>query len=122
MDALHEACLKHCGTCAAACNMLAHHCMDQICDKVGDVKWHAKIHSLADDCQAFCVLSATMIARGSNLMEYSCGACAEACEECAEACEKAPDDPMHKETAAKLRACETSCREMVKHMKADDKD
>src|SRR4051794_12478468 len=73
MDKIHEECLKHCGGCALACNMLAHHCMDQICEGAGDVKKHARVHSLADDCQAFCVLSATMIARRSNLMEYSCG-------------------------------------------------
>ena len=79
MDKIHEDCLKACGECAVACNMMAHHCLDQISAGEGDVKHHARAHSLAMDCQAFCVLSATMIARGSDLMQYSCEACAEAC-------------------------------------------
>ena len=118
MDKMHEDCLKACGSCAAVCNMLAHHCMDQIIAGAGDVKRHARTHSLADDCQAFCVLSATMIARGSNLMQFSCESCAEACRECAEECEKSPDDAHHKACAEKCRACEKSCREMVHHLKA----
>lgn len=118
MDKTHEDCLKACGQCAVACNMMAHHCLDQLCEGKGDAKHHAKAHSLAMDCQAFCVLSATLIARRSDLMEYSCSACAEACRACAEECEKPGGDDAMKACAEKCRACEKSCREMVRHMKA----
>ena len=117
MDKAHEDCLKACGSCAVACNQMAHHCMHKIIDGVGPVKLHAKAHSLAMDCQAFCVLAATLIARSSDLMVPGCEACAEACRCCAEECEKAKDDEAMKACAAKCRECERSCREMVRSMK-----
>src|SRR3954451_13407338 len=89
MDKMHEDCLKACGECAKACNMMAHHCMDKLLAAEGPVQVHARSHMLSNDCQAFCVLAAQMIARSSDLMTYSCEACAEACRCCAEECEKA---------------------------------
>lgn len=118
MDKAHEDCLKECGECAKECNMMAHHCMDKICAGEGPLKVHARAHTMAMDCQAFCVLSATMIARSSDLMVYSCESCAEACRCCAAECEKAQDDSVMKACAAKCRECERSCRQMVKSMKA----
>src|SRR4051794_19801977 len=67
MDKDHEDCLKACGQCAVACNMTAHHCLDKLAEGQGTAKIHARAHSLTMDCQAFCVLSATMIARSSEL-------------------------------------------------------
>jgi len=75
------------------------------------------VHGLTMDCQEFCVLSATLIARGSPLMHYSCEACADACRACAEACEKHPASEIVKACAEKCRTCERSCREMVKNMR-----
>ena len=118
MDKVHEDCLSACADCAKACNMMAHHCMDKIIDGGPDVKRHAKAHSLAMDCQAFCVLSASMIARGSDLMQYSCESCADACRRCAEECEKPGGDAVMKSCGEKCRACEKTCDEMVRHMKA----
>jgi hypothetical protein len=118
LDKTHEDCLKACGECAKACNMTAHHCMDKVIEGDGPLKRHAQAHLLATDCQAFCVLSATMIARSSDLMQFACESCAEACRCCAEECEKAQNDLTMKDCAAKCRECERSCREMVKHMKA----
>jgi hypothetical protein len=69
------------------------------------------------DCQAFCTLSATMIERDSDLMQYSCEACAEACRCCAEACDKHLASAMVKACADKCRTCETTCRAMVKSMR-----
>ncbi len=118
MDKVHEDCLKACGECAVACNMMAHHCLDQIVEGKGDAKRHARAHSLAMDCQSFCVLSATLIARKSELMAFSCGACSDACDACADECEKPGGDDAMKACAEKCRACEKTCREMVKHMKS----
>jgi hypothetical protein len=118
LDQVHEDCLKACGECAVTCNMMAHHCLEELCEGRGPAKLHAKAHSLADDCQAFCVLSAQMIARSSDLMIHSCAACAEACRCCAEECEKAKDDATMMRCAQKCRDCERSCRAMVQSMKA----
>ncbi len=117
LDKTHDDCLKACTSCARECNMLAHHCLDKILEGGSAVSLHVKGHSLAMDCQEFCTLSANMIARQSNLMQYSCESCAEACRCCAEVCEKSNDAAM-KACAAVCRECETSCRTMVQHMKA----
>jgi len=117
-DKVHEDCVQACGQCALSCNMTAHHCLDKLAEGQGSAKLHARAHALAMDCQAFCVLSATMIARGSELMAASCEACADACQRCAEACEKAPQDDRMRDCVKKCRDCEKSCREMVRHMKA----
>jgi len=116
-DKVHEDCMKACGECAKSCNETARHCLDHLREGSGDRKAHAKVHELTMDCQEFCVLSATLIARGSDLMQYACEACAEACRCCAEACEKHPASEMVKECAEKCRTCERSCRDMVKSMR-----
>jgi hypothetical protein len=116
-DKAHMDCMKACGECAKACNETAAHCLEQLCEGSGDRKVHAKVHSLTMDCQEFCVLSATLIARGSDLMQYSCEACAEACRCCAEACDKHPAAEIVQACAEACRACEKTCREMVKSMR-----
>ena len=116
-DKIHEDCMKACGECARSCNETANHCLGQLRDGSGDRKIHAQVHALTMDCQAFCVLSATLIARSSDLMQYSCEACADACRDCAEACDKHPASEMVKECAESCRKCERSCRAMVKSMR-----
>ena len=64
------------------------------------------------DCQAFCVLTVTLMARSSPLAAYAHQACAEACRCCAEECEKGQDEIM-KECAKKCRDCETGLPEHV---------
>jgi hypothetical protein len=78
-------------------------------------KEHARALRLVADCEGFCRLSASMIARHSVLMMYSCAACADACRDCGQECAKF-DDPAMKACAAACVACENSCRAMVKAM------
>src|SRR5256885_9662132 len=52
-------------------------CLEQLSAGSGDRKTHARVHELTMDCQEFCVLSATLVARGSDLMQYACEACAD---------------------------------------------
>ena len=74
---------------------------------------HAKAHELAMDCQAFCVLAATLMARSSPLARFAHQACAEACGCCAEECEKGQGEIM-KNCATRCRECEQTCRAMAK--------
>ena len=99
-----------------ACNETAGHCLEQLV-RERRPEDPARVHKLTMDCQAFCVLSATMMERGSDLMQYSCEACADACRSCAEACDKHPASAMVKACAEKCRACESTCRAMVKSMR-----
>ena len=108
----HDGHLKLMGECAVACNETAAHCLEQICAKEGDLESHAKVHQMAMDCQAFCVLSATMMARHSPLSKFAHEANAEACRACAEACDAHKgDDPMVKHCGEMCRECEKACRE-----------
>jgi len=118
-DKMHEDCMKACGECAKACNETAAHCLDQLTEGSGsgDRKVHAQVHKMTMDCQEFCVLSATLIARGSDMMHFACEACADACRMCAEACDKHPASEMVKACATACRTCERTCRDMVKSMR-----
>ncbi len=111
-DNPHVACLKECKACATECAEMCHHCIEQLAT---GKKEYAKALQLIADCEAFCALSASMIARMSPLMAYSCGACADACRDCAKECDQVGSAPM-KECAERCRACEKTCRDMVRAM------
>ena len=111
-DNPHEACLKACTACATQCAAMRHHCIEQL--EAGK-KEYAKALQLIADCEAFCTLSASMIARLSPLMAYSCGACADACHDCAKECDQFDSAPL-KECAERCRACEKTCRDMIRAM------
>jgi hypothetical protein len=110
----HAEHIKTIGQCAIACNEAAHHCLDALKKESSEHReHHARAHELTMDCQAFCVLTATLMARSSPLAHYAHQACAEACRCCAEECEKGQDEIM-KECAKKCRDCEQVCRSMSK--------
>ena len=111
-DNPHEACVTVCRECATKCAEMFHHCVEQL---AAGKKEYAKALQLIADCEAFCTLSASMMARMSPLMAYSCAACADACRDCAKECDQLGSAPM-KECAERCRACEKTCREMVKAM------
>ncbi len=113
----HEECMKACGECAKVCNETASHCLKALNEGTGDRKMHAKVHALTMDCQEFCVLSATLIARDSELMGQACEACAEACRVCAAACEAHPASEQVQACVKACRHCESTCRAMSKSMR-----
>ena len=113
-EADHEH-LKTIGECALVCNEASHHCLSMLSEGKGDLEHHAKAHELAMDCQAFCVLTVTLMARSSPLAKYAHMACAEACRECAQECEKSKGDhEIMQQCASKCRECEKTCRTMSK--------
>lgn len=111
-DQIHADCLKACGDCAKTCEMTFHHCMMLVTRGKPE---HAKAAHYALDCAEFCSLSAKLIARMSDLMVDSCGACADACKKCGDECAKF-DMPEMKACVAACRECEKTCRAMVKAM------
>ena len=117
-DAIHKECLDACSDCARMCDETFHHCYVQVAEGKRD---HAKSLHLVSDCEGFCSLSASMIAKHSPLMAASCMACAEACKMTAAEVEKF-DQPEMKAAAKALRRCVTSCNEMVKAMGGHDHD
>ncbi len=103
------------GKCAVVCNEAAHHCLHQLSEGKGDLQHHARSHELTMDCQAFCVLTATLMARSSPLAAYAHKACADACRDCAAECEKSKaDHEIMQACAESCRACEKACRAMAK--------
>ncbi len=113
--------LKTLGECIRACNQTAHHCLQILMKESAEHRdVHARAVALATDCQAFCVLAATLDARSSPIAEFANAACAEACRCCAETCEQGPGEVM-KECAARCRDCERACRSMTKSTDAHHK-
>src|SRR4051812_6589518 len=108
----HDDPIKPLGECAKACDEAARHCLDELRKGGQHAERHAKANAAAMDCQAFCVLTATLMARRSPLVKYAHAGAAAACSSCATACAGLPDRIM--ETCAKLcRECEKMCRRMT---------
>ena len=109
-DPKREEHLRILGACIRACNEASHHCLEHLKTGTGEHReHHAKAHELTIDCQAFCVLAATLMARSSPLTHFAHHACADACGSCAEECEKGQGEIM-KDCATKCRECEQACR------------
>jgi len=108
----HDEHVKTIGHCALVCNEAAHHCLEQLKKGVPHADYHAKAHEAAMDCQAFCVLTASLMARSSPMAKYAHGACADACRDCAAACEGHQDQVM-RECVQACGACEKVCRSMA---------
>ncbi|MFO0907123.1 MAG: four-helix bundle copper-binding protein [Isosphaeraceae bacterium] len=109
----HDDHLKTLGHCAKVCNEAAHHCLDQLKSGGSHGEQHARAHEATMDCQAFCTLTAALMARNSPMAGYAHQACADACRDCARACEGQQDEIM-KECVKACRECESMCRSMKK--------
>ena len=88
----HDDPIKTLGECAKACDEAAHHCLDELRKGGQHAEDHAKAHEAAMDCQAFCVLTATLMARKSPMAKYAHLGAVAACRDCAEACEGCHDE------------------------------
>ena len=104
--------VKTIGECVLVCNQAAHHCLSELKKGGPHAELHAKSHEAAMDCQAFCALTATLMARSSPYSKYAHRACADACRDCAAACEGQQDDIM-KECVKACHECEKVCRQMA---------
>jgi hypothetical protein len=109
---VHEECAEACVNCEKECNQGFHHCFTQV--QAGKTE-HAKAMHLLADCGDICGTSGKLVARMSPLMVHTCAACAASCADTIAAVEALKDDEMT-ETLEALRACQTSCTEMVKAM------
>lgn len=108
----HEEHLRTLAECVRICNETAHHCLGQLRKGAEDREVHAKIHEATMDCQAFCVLAATLMSRKSRMAKYAHAACADACRDCAAVCEKGPGE-ITSQCAEICRKCEEACRRMA---------
>ena len=75
------------GDCARACDEAAHHCLDRSEGGGSHAGHYARAHEALMDCQAFCMLTAALMARSSPAVTYANRVCAEVCRNCAAACE-----------------------------------
>jgi hypothetical protein len=110
--AAHGDPIKTLGECAKACDEAARHCLDELRDGGQHAERHAKANSAAMDCQAFCALAATLMARKSPLVEYAIAGAAAACKNCGTACVGLPDGIMAT-CAKRCRECEAMCHRMT---------
>lgn len=111
-DHAHDGHVETIGRCAKICNEAAHHCLTQLREGGSHAERHARAHEATMDCQAFCVLTATLVARSSPYAKYAHEACANACRDCAAACEGHESEIM-KECIQACRECEKVCRQMA---------
>ena len=104
--------IKTLGECAKICDEAAQHCLDELRKGGKHAEAHAKAHEAVMDCQAFCVLTATLMARKSPMAKYAHQGAVAACRKCAVACEACHDGIM-KECAILCRVCEKICHQIV---------
>jgi hypothetical protein len=108
----HEGHIKTIAECAKVCNEAAHHCVTAVKAGGPHAELHAKSYEAAMDCQAFCTLTAALMARSSPMAKYAHQACAGACRDCAAACDGHQDEIM-KACVKACRECENVCRQMA---------
>jgi hypothetical protein len=104
--------IKRLGECAKICDDVAHFCLDELRKGGKHADDHAKAHEAAMDCQAFCALAATLMARRSPRAKYAIQGAAASCGDCATACEVCRDNLM-RECIRICRECEEMCRRMA---------
>jgi len=102
-----EDCIDACYQCATECKHCENACLDEI-----HVKDLVRCIKLNSECATMCVLSAKMMAGGSQFAAKLCLLCAEICDACAEECEKHAHMEHCKVCAVTCRSCAEACRQM----------
>jgi hypothetical protein len=92
-----SACIYACNLCAHACDYAAAACLNE-----KNPGWLTRCIALTLDCAAMCRITATYMARDSELTDRVLSLCAEVCEVCAEECERHDFDH--------CRKCARACR------------
>lgn len=115
LDEQCEQALKVMGECAVLCNMTAHHCLEAIRKKEGDIEKHAHVHEMAMDTAEFCGMSICLMTRMSPLAKYAHEANARACKDLADACDQHKESDMVKKCGEQARKCAEVCRQMAMH-------
>jgi hypothetical protein len=115
LDEKSEQHLKVMTECAKLCNQVAHHCLEAICKKEGDIEKHARVHEMAMDTAEFCGMSACLMTRHSPLAKYAHEANAQACKDMADACDQHQDSELVKKCGEQARKCAEVCQQMAMH-------
>ncbi len=102
-----QSCIDECNACATACDHCAVSCLAE-----QDVQKMARCIKLDMDCAQICRLAASYMARGSELSNVICNACAEICDACGEECAQFPMDHCQR-CAEACRRCAAECRRMA---------
>lgn len=113
----HDGHLETLVQCAKVCNELAHHSLEALCleQEASKREGYSRIREATIDCQAFCVLAATLMTRHSPMGHHAHAACAEACNQCAEVCESSGVESDEIERCIAIcRECRDACRDMAK--------
>ena len=94
--------------CAAECNHCFTACLDE-----HDVKMLAKCIKLDRDCADICMLTGSLISRGSEHGKHLLKECAEVCNACADECDKHAAMGMEhcRKCAEACRSCAKACQE-----------
>ncbi len=104
--------IKTLGECAKACDEAASHCLDELRKGGKHAEDHARAHKAVMDCQAFCVLAATLMARKSPMVKYAHQGAIAACRDCVTACEGCYGRIM-RDCVKACRMCEKICTQMA---------
>jgi len=96
--------------CSRACGQAYRHCLDDVGSGQTSL---ARIALAALGCQEFCDLTASLMARGSEMARLTLSGCAEACRQCAEGCERDDADAILRDCGLRCRDCEQICRTLA---------
>ncbi|MGZ5243680.1 MAG: four-helix bundle copper-binding protein [Bacteroidia bacterium] len=90
--------------CANECNHCYHACLQE-----QDVKMMARCIMLDRDCADICMMTAKMLASGSELSAQMLRLCAEACDACGAECAKHEHEHCQR-CAESCKKCADACR------------
>ncbi len=105
----YQSVIEALNACAASCD----HCY-QACFQEQDLKMMARCIQLDRDCAEICKLTASALARSSEIATTLLQACAEICRACGEECAQHGEHMEHcRECAEACKRCEEACRAAV---------
>ncbi|WP_026461439.1 four-helix bundle copper-binding protein [Adhaeribacter aquaticus] len=104
----YQSVIQALNACAATCD----HCYSA-CLQEQDVKMMVRCIQLDRDCAEICKLTASALARGSEVARTLLQACADICKACGDECAQHTHMGHCQECAEACRRCEEACRSAV---------
>ncbi|RUQ81007.1 four-helix bundle copper-binding protein [Legionella septentrionalis] len=104
----YQSCIDACHACATACEHCANSCLEE-----QTIQQLASCIKLDIDCTDICILTAKLLARGSEFALPVSLLCADICKTCGDECSKHQDMEHCKRCAEACYRCEAECRKIA---------
>lgn len=103
----YESTIQACLDCAMRCESCSSYCLGE-----HEIQVMTRCIELTKNCAAMCILTARLLASGSEFVVQACNLCSEICDVCAEECDRHYMDYC-KDCSQSCRECADACRKIA---------